>query len=110
MTNKRGEHGTMADRIAATQANRGHSTVNRPPSNEASGPGTDYGETADYRQGDPQHVWVTGEYGRGPGLLLEWRKPAQLPWEGHVVHYSHVGGRSVLVDQWLPAGAITPAG
>jgi hypothetical protein len=89
----------MADSV------RGHGTVNRPPHHEP-GPGRDYGETSRYRSIEPCHVWVTTDAGTHPGLLIEWRKPAQLPWEGHVVHARLVDGRWVQTDEWVPAGSI----
>ena len=67
------------------------------------------GETATYPPTEPQHVWVTTDSGRNPGLLVEWRKPARLPWEGRVIHSRLLEGRWVQVDEWLPAGAIEKA-
>jgi hypothetical protein len=68
------------------------------------------GQTATYRPVEPCHVWVTTEAGRHPGLLLEWRKPHQLPWEGHVIHARPgAGGRWVQVDEWVLAGSIEKA-
>lgn len=88
-----------------------HGTVNRPPHHRA-GPGRNYGETATYRDyGAPdgaRHVWVTTEAGRHPGLLLGWRKPDQLPWEGHVWHGRLHQGQWVLVDEWVLASSIEP--
>lgn len=106
---RQGNHGTMADRVARTEA-RGHGTVNRPPPRTGTGPDPrSYGETATYR--DPahpgQHVWVATEHGTNPGLLIEWRKPDQLPWEGRVVHMRQVDARWAKVEEWLPAGAIS---
>lgn len=96
-----GEAGTSA--AAGT-----HTTVNREPHHDA-GPGRDYGETAAYRVSEPRHVWVTTEAGRHPGLLLEWRKPDRLPWEGHVVHARLREGSWVQVDEWVLASSIEQA-
>ncbi len=89
-----------------------HSTVNR-PTHHRPGPGRNYGETATYRDlGAPdgaRHVFVTTEAGRNPGLLTGWRKPEQLPWEGHVIHPRLHEGRWVLVDEWVLASSIDPA-
>lgn len=97
-----------ADRLAAVRNGRGHTTVNRPPT-APPGPGSNYGETAIYRDREPCHVWVTTEAGRNPGLLAQWRKPQQLPWEGLVAHPRLQGGTWVLVREWFPAGAIEQA-
>lgn len=90
-----------------TRVELGHTTVPR-STTHVPGPGPDYGETATYRTppDGPCHVWVDGPDGRQPGLLLEWRKPAQLPWEGLVRHPALVGGRWLLVSRWWPAGAV----
>lgn len=84
-----------------------HCTVNVPP-HVRPGPGPHYGETAAHTdpRGGPQHVWVRTEDGRHPGLLIELRKPEQLPWEARVVHQRHRGGTWVTVQEWLPAGCL----
>jgi hypothetical protein len=69
----------------------------------------DYGETATHHQNEPCHVFIATEAGRYPGLLLEWRKPHQLPWEGHVVHARIRDGRWVKVDEWVLAGSVEKA-
>lgn len=87
-----------------------HQTVNVPPHVQP-GPGPNYGETA--RHVDPKsgpcHVWVHAGEGRQPGLLVEWRKPDQLPWEGRVVRQRREGSRLVTVQEWLPATCIEVA-
>lgn len=102
----------MTDRLAPIRAGRGtgsgHTTVNRPPHHQP-GPGANYGETSTYRQVEPCHAWVTTDAGRHPALLLEWRKPDQLPWEGRVAHTRLLDGRWVQADEWVPAGSIEKA-
>lgn len=88
----------------------GHSTVNVPPHHQ---PGPDrrtYGETADYRDlpAGGQHVTVNIGDGPQPGLLVGWRKPDQLPWEGRVFCPLLLEGRWVVTSRWVPAGAIKP--
>jgi hypothetical protein len=87
--NKRGGHGygTMAERIAATRA---AATPEEPPR----GPDA------------LKHCWVDHEHGRVPGLLIEWRRTAS-GWQGRVVHPVPDEGGWILVEEWLPAGALT---
>jgi hypothetical protein len=65
-------------------------------------------ETAQYRSLEPTHVWVTTEAGRNPGLLVEWRKPDELPWEGRVVHLRARGGSWVQTQEWVPGDSLEP--
>lgn len=104
MSGKRGSYSTVADRVADT---RGHTTPNgqRPPGLTV----TERREQATYRTTEPCHVTILTETGCVPGLLVEWRKPLELPWEGHVWLMRLVEGRWATVDQWLPAGAIEKA-
>ncbi len=95
--NKRGGHpyGTMAERIAATKA------AAAPPSATPAPRGPDV----------LKHCWVRGEHGRVPALLIEWRRTAS-GWQGRVVHpVPDPGGQGgwILVEEWLPAGALDQA-
>lgn len=83
-----------------------HATPYRQPQHTGPDPRT-YGETAKYRDLEPVHVVVLTDAGWNPGLLVAWRKPHQLPWEGLVHHGRLVDGRWVVAREWLPAGAIT---
>lgn len=88
----------------------GHSTVNVAPTHPP-GPPVRYGETAAYHQprdDTHRHVVVTTDAGSHPGLLVELRKPAQLPWEALVVHFRHLDGRWQLVREWILASAVNP--
>ena len=94
--NKRGGHGygTMAERIAATKA-----TSAPPPQATAAPP----------RGPDAlRHCWVDHQHGRVPGLLIEWRRTA-AGWQGRVVHpvRDPSDGSWILVEEWLPAAALT---
>lgn len=82
----------------------GHTTVNtaRPPGMTLA----ERRERAQYRAVEPCHVVVVTEMGRLPGLLSEWRRPHQCPWEGRVALVRPRSGTWVLVLDWLPAGAI----
>lgn len=107
-TSKRPGRPSLAERSASML---GHSTVNVAPTHPP-GPPKNYGETATYHQpkpDTPRHVWVTTDLGRNPGLLVELRKPEQLPWEALVAHFRQIDGRWTLVREWLPAGAVEPA-
>ena len=101
---KRGNYGTMADRVAATAAAGSHQTVNTPRQPSLSV--AERRERAEYRAVEPCHVTVLTEAGAVPGLLTEWRKPVELPWEGQVVLTRRVDDTWALVREWLPAGAI----
>lgn len=69
-----------------------------------------------------RHCWVTGLPGapsRCPGLLAEWSRPARAGqegsagggWFGRVVYADDDdGGRVVLVEAWVPAEHLQPAG
>jgi hypothetical protein len=99
--NKRGGHGygTMAERIAATKA----AAATPAPTSTAAQPSQRGPESL-------RHCWVDHEHGRVPGLLLEWRRTA-AGWQGRVVHpVRDPGGPGwVLVEEWLPAGALVSA-
>jgi hypothetical protein len=59
---------------------------------------------------DPSPVrrcWVTDEHGRHPALLLEWRQTL-AGWQGRVVRPVREEGCWVVVEEWLPAGLLTP--
>jgi hypothetical protein len=97
--NKRGGHGygTMAERIAATKA--------ASPSAPAPAPATPQRGPESLR-----HCWVDVAHGRVPGLLIEWRRTAS-GWQGRVVHpvRDPSGTGWILVEEWLPAGALDQA-
>jgi hypothetical protein len=85
------QHGTMADRVAATRRTPPPSPLDR-----------------------LKHCWVSDEHGRLPGLLLEWRKVV-AGWQGRVVHPVPEPGSQgwILVEEWLPAErleALAPGG
>jgi|GEM_PF-2635077 len=88
----------------------GHTTVNRDPRRRPGPEPLTYGETADYRDlpDGARHVRVNLGDGPQPGLILGWRKPDQLPWEGHVHFAQLVDGRWVHADRWVLASAIEP--
>ena len=54
-----------------------------------------------------RHCWVTKQYGRVPGLLLEWRRSgAERVWEGRVVHPVLLDDGWELYEEWLAARCI----
>jgi hypothetical protein len=60
-----------------------------------------------------RHCWVAdaadGLGVKRPGLLVEWRQSAGV-WEGRVVYAVRLRpGTWQLVEEWLPAGLLTPA-
>ena len=58
-----------------------------------------------------KHCWVRGDHGRVPALLIEWRR-TPAGWQGRVVHpvRDPVDGVGwILVEEWLPAGALDQA-
>jgi len=61
-----------------------------------------------------RHCWVTGlpEYpGRWAGLLAEWRQDrAAGGWQGRVVYAVNDGAATVIVEAWVPARHLQPAG
>ena len=103
--NKRGGHGygTMAERIAATKA-AAAPPAHTPPAPEPPEPPEQRGP------GALRHCWVEHEHGRVPALLIEWRRTAG-GWQGRVVHPVRDPGGSgwILVEEWLPAGALVQA-
>ncbi len=104
--NKRGGHGygSMAERIAATQA---AAYADRQP---AAAPGAAQPAGAERGPESLRHCWVDHTHGRVPGLLLEWRRTAS-GWQGRVVHpVRDPGGPGwILVEEWLPAKTLTEA-
>ncbi len=86
--NKRGDYGSMADRVARS---------NRP-------------EPAGSPVVPIKHCWITGDEGKVPGLLLEWRRRPD-GWHARVVRPIPDGvGGWVVVEEWLPAGLLEPLG
>lgn len=79
--NKRGDYGSMADRVSARRS------------------------ATDGTPSGLKHCWVTTRDGRLPGLLLEWRK-SDDEWRGRVVHPVQEDHSWVVVEQWLPAGLL----
>jgi hypothetical protein len=74
-----------------------------PPLSEAQAPGP-------RREPYPsqiRHCWVTGEHGRLPALLLEWRQNVS-GWQGRVVRPVLEQGHWVIVEGWQPADHLTP--
>ncbi len=82
-----GEHGTLAERVAATRQSR--SGAPAAPSTPA------------------RHCLVEGE----PGLLVQWAR-TERGWEGRVVTMAWLDGPGgpgwASIERWLPAAAITP--
>src|SRR4051794_22608484 len=84
--NKRGNFGSMADRVAQGRENLGTS------------------DTATRLK----HCWVTDRHGRLPGLLLGWER-RQAGFYGRVVHAVLDGrGEWVVAEEWLPAELLEP--
>lgn len=59
-----------------------------------------------------RHCWVAdavdGQGEKRPGLLVEWRRTTG-GWEGRVVYAACLRpGDWALVEEWLPAHALTP--
>jgi hypothetical protein len=53
--------------------------------------------------------WVTDQYGRLPGLLLEWRR-IEDGFQGRVVRpVTEPDGGWIVVEEWLPAALLDPA-
>ena len=86
--NKRGSYGSMAERVARS----GH-----PPASDLPvAPGV-------------KHCWVTDGHGRLPALLLGWSRRGG-GWHGRVVRLVLEEGAWVVVEEWLPAELLEPAG
>lgn len=83
--NKRGNYGSMADRVAASQP--AGPTPEPPPI---------------------KHCWVTGRYGRLPGLLLGWER-TPTGFRGRVLHPVHDAEGWAVVEEWLPAELLEAA-
>lgn len=94
-------------------------------SGAAAGPGAEQdGAASQPRRSEPvggRHCWVTGltgTAGRWPGLLAEWSRRdgdgqeghTRGGWFGRVVYAVDDGGRVVLVEAWVPAEHLQPAG
>ncbi len=61
-----------------------------------------------------RHCWVTGLPecpGSWAGLLAEWRQDTEAGgWQGRVVYAVDDGAATVLVEAWVPACHLQPAG
>lgn len=60
-----------------------------------------------------RHCWVSGLPrcpGRWAGLLAEWRQDRDGGWQGRVVYAVDEGGATVMVEAWVPARHLHPAG
>ena len=90
--NKRGNYGSMADRVARGS---GPDAAGVPPEPQA--PALPV-----------KHCWVNDEHGRLPGLLLGWRRTAS-GYQGRVVRPVPDEDGWVVVEEWLPADRLTPA-
>lgn len=90
---RRGDFGTLADRAA-------RSRVEQPSVPAVEAPG----------HADVRHCWVVGPGGVAPGLLLGWEQRA-AGWWGRTVHpVTEADGSRVVVEEWLPADRLRPAG
>ncbi|MGZ4556155.1 MAG: hypothetical protein ACXVXZ_10505 [Mycobacteriaceae bacterium] len=84
---KRGGYGSMADRVANSAPSGGAAMATLPV----------------------KHCWVRRADGRVPALLLEWRNRGD-GWYGRVVRPVQEEKGWVVVEEWLPAGLLDPAG
>jgi len=61
-----------------------------------------------------RHCWVSGLPecpGRWAGLLAEWHQDlAAGGWQGRVVYAVYDGAATVLIEAWVPARYLQPAG
>ncbi len=89
--NKRGSYGSMAERVARATPEITAATAEVPEPPRL------------------RHCWVTDRHGRLPGLLLEWRRRPD-GWHARVVHAIADVDGWVVVEEWLPAGLLDPAG
>jgi hypothetical protein len=90
----------------------------RPPAPEADPPGRSHEEPA-APEDRPRpvlhrHCWVTGlpaRPGRYAGLVAEWRQDREAGgWQGRVVYAVDDGRTTVLVEAWVAACHLDPAG
>lgn len=88
--NKRGQWGSMAERIAQTGG------APAPDAATASPP--------------VKHCWVVGTDGApaAPALLLQWRRTL-AGYQGRVVYPLHLDEGWIVVEEWLPAERLRPA-
>lgn len=97
-----GRHGTMAERVAATQRQGHAEPPTEPPAESPADPPEAPGPAVP--ASPARHCHVAGE----PSLLVEWRRTAR-GWEGRVltlVWMDAVGW--VTLERWLPAADIWP--
>lgn len=90
---KRGEHGTMAERIARTRGEQSEPVPARPP-----------------REIRP--CWVLDAddpRGHHPALLLDWRQDASGVWTGRVCHQVLAEDGWIVAEEWLPGDRLRPA-
>lgn len=107
---RRGNYGTMADRLAATRDAQAHRDAQNP---QGAGDATRDVASAALATGEElvdrprphqvRHVWVSTEEGRIAGLLIEWRHDS-TGWRGRCV-YPH---GHLVVEDWVPATQLEP--
>lgn len=91
--NKRGQWGSMAERIAQTSSVSAPATAATTPSPPV------------------KHCWVVGHDEKAPSapaLLLQWRRTL-AGYQGRVVYPLHLDEGWVVVEEWLPAERLRPA-
>ncbi len=95
---------------------RGRTLAERSAVGTAEQVGADPGLAAEQDRPRPvltRHCWVTDLPecpGRWAGLLAEWRQDTDGGWQGRVVYAVDDGAATVLVEAWVPARHLQPAG
>ena len=61
-----------------------------------------------------KHCWAEppGHPGPWPGLVVEWRRHGEAGWEGRCIYVVDglVGEGARVIERWLPAECLSPAG
>ncbi|WP_067438076.1 hypothetical protein [Nocardioides jensenii] len=92
--NRRGDHGTMAERVAATRRNA--APVEPHP-----------GVTPDRTTPALKHCWYAGPHGRQAALLIEWRQVSPgADWEGNIAVAAPDGEGWAIVTMWVSSGLL----
>ncbi|QIX25516.1 hypothetical protein ncot_02110 [Nocardioides sp. JQ2195] len=113
---RRSNHGTMAERVAATRRNAEGSAEaveqNGTPvveqSEERGRPSSP--RTPEVTPPDLKHCWYAGPHGRQAALLLAWRQASPgAAWEGNIAVAAPDGDGWAIVTMWVGASMLRPA-
>ncbi|WP_156409779.1 hypothetical protein [Nocardioides sp. Soil796] len=103
-----GDHGTMAERVAATRRN---SVVEEGAPAPVLRDGSSLASSGTVsKRPDLRHCWYAGPHGRQAALLIGWRRVSPTAgWEGHIAVAAPDDDGWSIVTLWVGAGMLEAA-